>query len=58
MHERIVLGGILAHTDLTELVSDTLSPGDSYRFTFIKAGMYGYYCHPPLSMTGTVVDEE
>jgi len=47
-----------AHTDLPELVSETLSQGDSYRFTFTKTGTFGYHCHLHPSMTGTIVVEE
>ncbi|MDD1654517.1 MAG: cupredoxin domain-containing protein [Methanomicrobiales archaeon] len=47
-----------AHTDLPELVSGTLSPGDSYRFTFTNTGNYGYHCDLHPSMTGTIVVEE
>jgi plastocyanin len=47
-----------AHTDLPELVSETISQGDSYRFTFTKAGTYGYHCDLHPSMTGTILVEE
>ena len=47
-----------AHTDLPELVSETLSQGDAYRFTFKKTGTYGYHCHLHPTMKGTIVVEE
>jgi len=46
------------HTDLPGLVSGTLSQGQSYSFTFVKVGAFGYHCHIHPSMKGTVIVEE
>jgi len=46
------------HTDLPELVSGTLSSGQSYSFTFTKTGTFGYHCHIHPSMTGRIIVEE
>jgi len=46
------------HTDLPGLRSGTLQNGQSYTFTFDKAGTWGYHCHIHPSMTGTVVVTE
>ena len=43
------------HTDLPGLLSGVLSNGQSYSYTFDKAGTWGYHCHIHPSMTGTVV---
>ena len=43
------------HTDLPGLVSGSLSTGQSYSFTFDKAGTFGYHCHIHPSMTGTII---
>lgn len=45
------------HTDLPGLVSGVLSTGDSFSFTFDKAGTFGYYCMLHPSMIGEVVVE-
>jgi plastocyanin len=47
-----------SHSDLPGLVSETLAPGDSYRFPFTDNGTYGYHCDLHPSMTGTIVVEE
>lgn len=46
-----------AHTDLPGLVSDVLSKGDSYSFTFDKVGTFEYHCHLHPSMSATVIVE-
>ena len=47
-----------AHTGLAGLESDPLSKGESYGFTFEKAGTYTYHDHlDPLKLKGTVVVE-
>jgi len=38
--------------------SQLLSQGESYSFTFTKAGTYNYHCSPHPYMTGTVTVEE
>ena len=38
-------------------LSDLLSKGQSYSFTFKKAGTYTYYCQPHPYMKGTVIVE-
>jgi amicyanin len=38
--------------------SELLSKGESYSFTFKKAGTYNYHCSPHPYMKGTVVVEE
>ena len=43
------------HTDLPGLLSGVLSNGQSYSYTFDKAGTWGYHCHIHPSMAGTVV---
>jgi amicyanin len=37
--------------------SDLLRKGESYSFTFNKAGTYTYYCSPHPYMKGTVIVE-
>lgn len=37
--------------------SELLSKGQSYSFTFKKAGTYTYHCSPHPNMTGTVIVE-
>lgn len=46
------------HTDLPGLQSGSLSQGQSYTFTFVKVGTFGYHCHLHPSMKGTVVVQE
>jgi plastocyanin len=46
-----------AHTDLPGLVSPELSQGQTYTFTYVKVGTWGYHCHVHPSMTGTVIVE-
>lgn len=38
--------------------SELLNKGDTYSFTFTKAGSYAYHCEPHPSMKGTVVVTE
>lgn len=45
------------HTDLPGLVSDILAKGDTYSYTFEKAGTFGYHCHLHPNMTGTIIVE-
>ena len=42
------------HTDLPGLRSGTLNPGQSYSFTFDKAGTWSYHCHLHPTMKGAV----
>mgnify|MGYP000128981068 CR=1 FL=1 len=45
-----------AHTNLKSLDSDPLGQGDSFTFTFEKAGTYGYHDEmSPLKIKGTVI---
>jgi amicyanin len=46
------------HTELTGFDSGLLSGGQSYTFTFTKAGTFGYHCSPHPSMKGKIVVEE
>ena len=46
-----------SHTDLPGLVSEGLFKGESYSFTFNKAGTFGYHCHFHPAMIGTVIVE-
>lgn len=43
------------HTDLPGLVSDSFVQGQTYSFTFVKVGTFGYHCHIHPSMKGTVI---
>ena len=45
------------HTDLPGLESSSLSQGQSYSFTFVKTGTFGYHCHLHPTMKGTVIVE-
>ena len=42
------------HTDLPQLRSGSLAPGESYSFTFSQVGTSGYHDHLTPSLRGTV----
>lgn len=46
------------HTGLPGLFSDSLGKGQSYSFTFDKAGTLGYHCHLHPNMKGTIIVEQ
>lgn len=43
------------HTDLPELASGNIQPGQSYSFVFNDTGNFSYHCHLHPEMKGTVV---
>lgn len=46
---------IISSSDLPELLSGTLKPGDSYSFTFTKSGQWGYYSALNPATKGRIV---
>ncbi len=46
------------HTQLPGFESSLLSQGQSYIYTFDKAGTWTYHCHPHPTMQGTIVVTE
>jgi plastocyanin len=45
----------LQNTDLPELLSQTIKPGESYSFTFTKSGQWGYHSALNKDTKGRVV---